>query len=116
MMNNFRERIDGLRAALIRTILELLADNGLKELKLSYRQSDHIFVIWYSDNGDPYECTVRKVISGHDGITVVATCDEVEGDLEICSRSELGARNLDWLCEIYENMQTTLEEMSKSQN
>ncbi len=71
-MEDFRTKIEALRRELTGSIVGLLADNGLDELQLSYENSDHIWVVWFDGNGDPYERVVRKVVRSDGGLIVVA--------------------------------------------
>ena len=110
---DFGDKIEQLRSELIGAILQVLADNNLKEFKLSNKESDHIYVIWFDGCGYPYECTVKKVVVNGDNILLIAHHDEIENEIEINSYYELGARNLDWLCEIYEIIIATINENKK---
>ena len=107
---DFGNKIEQLRGELIGAILRILADNNLKELKLSYKESDHTYVIWLDAYAKPYECLVEKVVANGDNILLIANHDEFENCVEINSFYELGARNLDWLYEVHEIMIATINE------
>lgn len=105
----FRDRIEELRKDIIEAIRQLLDAHGLKEIKLTDNGEDPVWIIWFDDNADPYECYVTEIEVTDKHLTVTATIkDSLE---EVCSQApfELGASNIDWLNQMYEAVRLQLE-------
>ena len=90
---------------------ELMADShGLTEITFPEEQDDPVWVIWFNWDGDPYECKVMGVKVTDNSMTVIAH-DKICNDEVTCSTPfELGAKNIDWLYEIYDAVWQQLEE------
>lgn len=101
-------RIARLRNGLIKEIRFLLELNNLTEIEIPETIGDITYVIWFDKNGYPSECGVTRVILERDHITVVAKDNESEDEHEMDSRYHLGARNIDWLNNILENIENIL--------
>ena len=109
-MKEFANKVETLRQEIIGAIRSLLTGRGLTDYRLTKEQDDAIWVIWFGKNSEPYECMVTGVSVIEDGIVVHAY--EREGAIEVScnSRYDLGARNIDWLLEIYEAIKRELDE------
>ncbi len=107
---DFSDRIETLRKDIIDAIRQLLYSHGLKEITFLEEQDDPVWIIWFNWNGDPYECKVMGVKVTDNSMTVIAH-DKICNDEVTCSTPfELGAKNIDWLYEIYDAIWQQLEE------
>ena len=110
MKMDFTDRIERLRKDIIDAIRQLLYSHGLTEITFPEEQDDPVWVIWFNWDGDPYECKVMGVKVTDNSMTVVAH-DKICGEEVTCSTPfELGAKNIDWLYEIYDAVWQQLEE------
>ena len=107
---DFSDRIDTLRKDIIDAIRQLLYSHGLTEITFPEEQYDPVWVIWFNWDGDPYECKVMGIKVTDNSMTVIAH-DKICNDEVTCSTPfELGAKNIDWLYEIYDAVWQQLEE------
>ena len=107
---DFSDRIEILRKDIIDAIRQLLYSYGLTEITFPEEQDDPVWVIWFNWDGDPYECKVMGVKVTDNSMTVIAH-DKICNDEVTCSTPfELGAKNIDWLYEIYDAVWQQLEE------
>lgn len=107
---DFSDRIETLRKDIIDAIRQLLYSHGLTEITFPEEQDDPVWVIWFNWDGDPYECKVMGVKVTDNSMTVIAH-DKIGNNEVICSTPfELGAKNIDWLYEIYDAVWQQLEE------
>ncbi len=107
---DFSDRIETLRKDIIDTIRQLLYSHGLTEITFPEEQYDPVWVIWFNWDGDPYECKVMGVKVTDNSMTVIAH-DKIGNNEVTCSTPyELGAKNIDWLYEIYDAVWQQLEE------
>lgn len=107
---DFSDRIETLRKDIIDAIRQLLYSHGLKEITFPEEQYDPVWVIWFNWDGDPYECKVMGVKVTDNSMTVIAH-DKICNDEVTCTTPfELGAKNIDWLYEIYDAIWQQLEE------
>ena len=107
---DFSDRIETLRKDIIDAIRLLLYSHGLTEITFPEEQYDPVWVIWFNWDGDPYECKVMGVKVTDNSMTVIAH-DKICNDEVTCSTPfELGAKNIDWLYEIYDAVWQQLEE------
>lgn len=107
---DFSDRIEMLRKDIIDAIRQLLYSHGLTEITFPEEQDDPVWVIWFNRDGDPYECKVMGIKVTDNNMTVIAH-DRICNDEVTCSTPfELGARNIDWLYEIYDAVWQQLEE------
>ena len=107
---DFTDRIETLRKDIIDAIRQLLYSHGLTEITFPEEQDDPVWVIWFNWDGDPYECKVMGVKVTDNSMTVIAH-DKICNDEVTCSTPfELGAKNIDWLYEIYDAIWQQLEE------
>ena len=107
---DFSDRIETLRKDIIDAIRQLLYSHGLTEITFPEEQYDPVWVIWFNWDGDPYECKVMGVKVTDKSMTVIAH-DKIGNNEVTCSTPfELGAKNIDWLYEIYDAIWQQLEE------
>lgn len=107
---NFSDRIEELRNGIIEAIRQLLQAHSLAELAFTNREDDPVWIIWFGKNGDPYECRVTGVRIMEGSLTVIAEEKESGDEVECYGPFELGARNIDWLHEMYDAAWRQLEE------
>lgn len=107
---DFSDRIETLRKDIIDAIRQLLYSHGLTEITFPKEQDNPVWVIWFNWDGDPYECKVMGVKVTDNSMTVIAH-DKIGNNEVTCSTPfELGAKNIDWLYEIYDAVWQQLEE------
>ena len=107
---DFSDRIETLRKDIIDAIRQLLYSHGLTEITFPEEQYDPVWVIWFNWDGDPYECKVMGVKVTDNSMTVIAH-DKIGNNEVTCTTPfELGAKNIDWLNEIYDAIWQQLEE------
>ena len=104
------DRIETLRKDIIDSIRQLLYSHGLTEITFPEEQYDPVWVIWFNWDGEPYECKVMGIKVTDNSMTVIAH-DKIGNNEVTCSTPfELGAKNIDWLYEIYDAVWQQLEE------
>ena len=110
MKDSFSKQIEALRGGIIAAIRNLLEEHGKPEIDIP-DTVDAIYIICFGDDAEPNECIVTNVALGVTGLVITAV-EKKSDDLvfEIHSPFELGARNLDWLNEMYETIQCLLAE------
>lgn len=107
---DFSDRIETLRKDIIDAIRQLLYSHGLTEITFPEEQYDPVWVIWFNWDGDPYECKVMGVKVTDNSMTVIAH-DKIGNNEVTCSTPfELGAKNIDWLQQMYDAVWQQLEE------
>lgn len=114
MKDSFSKQIEALRGEIIAAIRNLLEERGKPEIDIP-DTVDAIYVICFGDDTEPNECIVTNVALGVTGLIITAVEKNSE-DLvfEIHTPFELGARNLDWLNEIYETIQCLMAESNNN--
>jgi len=112
-MKKYATRIDSLRREIIRSIKQLydqsLEAHCYRPLLISELVSEPTFVVWYGKYGEPYECRVSKIDFEDGTLMLYAENENFKELLSVDSRYDIGARNLDWLNGVYENMLETLK-------
>ena len=108
-MENYQSKVNYLRTEIVRSIINLLKEHGLKELELDDDLDDLCYVVWFDNNGNAYDSPVRKVSLDKNGICLDVE-DEDTGVTATLYSHDLGCQNLDWLCKLHENMLDTFEE------
>ena len=107
---DFSDRIETLRKDIIDAIRQLLYSHGLTEITFPEEQYDPVWVIWFNWDGEPYECKVMGIKVTDNSMTVIAH-DKIGNNEVTCSTPfELGAKNIDWLYEMYDAVWQQLEE------
>ena len=107
---DFSDRIETLRKDIIDAIRQLLYSHGLTEITFPEEQDDPVWVIWFNWDGEPYECKVMGIKVTDNSMTVIAH-DKIGNNEVTCSTPfELGAKNIDWLYEIYDAVWQQLED------
>lgn len=103
----FSKEIEALRKKMLNAIIKRIAMTGLTKVNLEDPDLDRIYVVRFAKNGDPAECEV-KAVSIHEHIPnniILHARDTVtDKDVTISSVYELGAKNPDWLNEIFERL------------
>lgn len=110
MKDLFSKQIEALRGGIVAAIRNLLEEHGKPEIDIPDTVAA-IYIICFGDDAEPNECIVTNVALGVTGLVITAV--EKNSDdfvFEIHSPFELGARNLDWLNEMYETIQCLLAE------
>jgi len=106
---HFSDRIETLRKDIIDAIRQLPYSHGLKEITFPEDQYDPVWIIWFNRNGDPYECMVTGIRVTDNSLTVIAGEKECGDEVSCHTPFELGAKNIDWLYEIYDAVWQQLE-------
>ena len=104
----FSDRIEELRKDIIEAIRRLLDAHGLKEITFNDTE-DPVWIIWFDDNAEPYECYVTGIEVTDKHLTVLATIKDSMEEVFCHCPFELGARNIDWLNQMYEAALLQLE-------
>lgn len=105
----FNDRIEELRKDIIEAIRQLLYAHGMNEIMFTDNEEDPVWIIWFDDNADPYECYVTGIEVTDKHITVLATIKDSMEEVFSQSPFELGASNIDWLNQMYEAVRRQLE-------
>ena len=92
----------------IEAIRRLLDAHGLKEITFNDTE-DPVWIIWFDDNAEPYECYVTGIEVTDKHLTVLATIKDSMEEVFCHCPFELGARNIDWLNQMYEAALLQLE-------
>lgn len=114
-MKNFSDSIESLRKEITGAIVGLLGKHGLTELHFPDPNDcpdapDTVYVIFYDDLGDPYECMVNCV-SVEDGYISLTATDKIGGGVFTTESSyDLSVCNPIWLNDIYEAAFRLLEQ------
>ncbi|MCE8873742.1 hypothetical protein [Bacteroides ovatus] len=108
-MKDYQSRVNELRLEVVDSIINLLKEHGLKELKLDDDLEDLCYVVWFDNEGNAYDSPVRKVSLDKNGISLDVV-DEETGFSATLYSHDLGCQNLDWLCKLYENMLDMFEQ------
>ena len=106
---DFSCRIEELRKDIIDGIRQLLHARNLDAIQFPEYDYDPVWVILFNRNGDPYECRVTGVRVTDNSLTVLAEEKESGDEVECHSPFELGAKNIDWLHEMYDAIWQQLE-------
>lgn len=109
-MSVFGDRIEELRKDIIEAIRQLLHDHAMNAIRFPEEDYDPVWVIWFGKNGEPYECRVTGLRVTADSLTVLAEEKESGDEVQCHSPFELGAKNIDWLHEMYEAVWHQLRE------
>ncbi len=107
---DFSDRIEELRKDIIEAIRQLLYAHDMKEITFSDEERDPVWVIWFTCLGDPIECRVTRLAVTDNSLTVYALDLDSGEEVACYSPFELGAKNIDWLYEMYEEVRLELEE------
>lgn len=108
-MKDYQQKVNELRKEIIDSIINLLNEHELKELKLDDDLEDLCYVVWFDNEGNAYDSPVRKVSLDKNGISLDVV-DEDTGFTATLYSYDLGCQNLDWLCRLYENMLDMFEQ------
>ena len=121
MKKDFSEQIKLLRKEITGAIIGLLQSRGLSELcfpdpELHPDAPDSVSVIFFDNDGDPYECVVNSIHIEQDGISLTATSKSDDSVSQTESRFDLSLRSPIWLNEILLTAQALLENCNINQN
>ena len=107
----FEDRIEKLREDIIGAIRQLLHDHAMNAIRFPEEEDyDPVWVVWFNKNGDLYECKETGLRVTDNSLTVIAEEKESGDEVECYSPFELGAKNIDWLHEMYDAVWHQLEE------
>lgn len=106
---DFSGRVEELRRDIIDAIRQLLHAHCMDAIRFPKEDDDPVWVIWFGKNGDPYECRVTGLRVTAGSLTVLAEEKESGDEVECHSPFELGAKNIDWLQEMYDAAWRQLE-------
>lgn len=108
---DFSGRIEELRKDIIDAIRQLLHDHAMNAIRFPEEDYDPVWIIWFNNNGEPYECKVTGLRVTNNSLTVIAEEKEGGFEVECYGPFELGASNIDWLHEMYNAVWRMLEEI-----
>lgn len=108
-MKDYQQKVNELRREIVDSIINLLNEHELKELKLDDGLEDLCYVVWFDNEGNAYDSPVRKVSLDKNGISLDVV-DEDTGFAATLYSHDLGCQNLDWLCKLHENMLDMFEQ------
>ena len=113
-MKDFSKQLENLRKEITEAIIVLLRRHGLTELE--FPDSDTIpnapyavYVIFFDDDGDPFECIITKVSVMGNSLYLTAREKHDGYIFRTESRFDLSVRSPIWLNEILLAAQTLLE-------
>lgn len=114
MRTDFNEQIEQLREDITMAIIGLLHNHGLTEIELQAPDSNPdapnpVYVIFFDNDGEPFECVVEKVRI--DGGSLEITASDKDGRCRFRTEScfDLSSRSPIWLNEILLATQALLE-------
>lgn len=113
-MKDFSRQIEDLRKEITGAIIGLLRRHGLTELEFPESGSvpnapDSVYVIFFDDDGEPFECIITKVSVMGDSLYLTAREKHDGYIFRTESQFDLSVRNLIWLNEILLATQELLE-------
>lgn len=108
-IDSFWKRITNLRRELIDSIIGVLTDNNLTEIKLSRQPDKQPWVVWFDNRDYGYDSRVTKVFLGDKGIAIEIYDDDCGCSTTLTSdNADLACTNIDWLCNILNCINYTL--------
>ena len=113
-MKDFSRQIENLRKEIIAAVIGLLRRHGLTELEFPESGTvpnapDLVYVIFFDDDGDPFECIITKVSVMGDTLYLTAKEKHDGYIFRTESQFDLSVRNPIWLNEILLATQELLE-------
>lgn len=113
-MKDFSKQIEDLRKEITGAIIGLLRRHGLTELEFPESGTvpnvpDSVYVIFFDDDGDPFECIITKFSVMGDSLYLTAREKHDGYIFRTESQFDLSVRNLIWLNEILLATQELLE-------
>lgn len=113
-MKDFSKQLENLRREITGAIIGLLRIHGLTELEFPESGTvpnvpDSVYVIFFDDDGDPFECIITKVSVMGDSLYLTAREKHDGYIFRTESQFDLSVRNLIWLNEILLATQELLE-------
>lgn len=121
IISGFSDRVAVLRREILDDIVSTLRRHNLERLNLEPAWDNITYVVAFGNDGYAYDCKVKEVsvsccplIDGTLANGISLEVEDNHGEFEgTLYGHDLGCRNLDWLCEIRENIQTVLELRNK---
>lgn len=109
---SFSERVATLRQEILDDIVSTLRQNGLESLNLEPAWDNATYVVAFSNSNNAYDCKVKEVsisprmlADGTSANDISLDVEDNDGEFEgTLYWYDVGCRNLDWLCEIKENI------------
>ncbi len=113
-MKDFSKQIEDLRKEITEAIIELLRKHGLTEQEFPESGTvpnapDSVYVIFFDDDGDPFECEITKVSVMDNYLYLTAREKHDDYIFQTESQFDLSIRSPIWLNEILLAAQTLLE-------
>lgn len=113
-MKDFSKQIEDLRKEITEAIIGLLSRHGLTELEFPESGTvpnapDFVYVIFFDDDGDPFECIITKVSVMGNSLYLTAREKHDGYIFRTESQFNLSVRSLIWLNEILLATQELLE-------
>lgn len=120
-MKDYSKQIEQLREEITGAIIGQLRNHGLTEIELQAPDSnpdapDSVYVIFFDDDGKPYECAVEKVRIDGGRLEITASDKDGRCRFRTESRFDLSSRSPIWLNEILLAAQALLENKNVNQN
>ena len=106
-MKDFSRQIENLRKEIIAAVIGLLRRHGLTELE--FPAPNPVYVIFFDDDADPFECIITKVSVMGNSLCLTAKEKHDGYIFRTESQFDLSVRNLIWLNEILLATQELLE-------
>lgn len=118
-MKDYCEKIENLRREITAAIIGLLHSHGLTELEFpdsrtNPKAPDAVYVIFFDDDGYPYEGVVTKVSITGKSLRMTAREDHYGCTFQTESEFDLSSRSPIWLNDIYMAAQELLEPENES--
>ncbi len=110
MKTDFSEHVEKLRKEITASIKAVLEKYGKTEIEFP-DTVDAVYVIWFDNDGDPYECRVRKIKFLGEDLHLIVEDKHTNNLYGIDRPYELGACCINWLNEI---LRTTVQFLSDS--
>ncbi|GFI06942.1 hypothetical protein IMSAGC006_01690 [Muribaculaceae bacterium] len=113
-MKDFSRQIENLRKEIIAAVIGLLRRHGLTELEFPEPSTVHgapnpVYVIFFDDDADPFECIITKVSVMGNSLCLTAKEKHDGYIFRTESQFDLSVRNPIWLNEILLATQELLE-------
>ncbi|MFR9545936.1 MAG: hypothetical protein SNJ29_10210 [Rikenellaceae bacterium] len=106
--STYWSRIEDIGNELRDEIKKIMQDNNLTVLDFTKREDDKIYVVWFNNDGEPFDTPVVKIECENDSLFIEAALENVDfEDFELqeietisLNRYDLAQRNVSWLAEI----------------
>ncbi len=106
--STYWSRIEDICNELRDEIKKIMQDNNLTELDFTKREDDKIYVVWFNNDGEPFDTPVVKIECENGSLFIEAALENVDfEDFELqeietvsLNKYDLAQRNVSWLAEI----------------